>query len=75
MHILIVGGESMIIVNTDNTPVACYDDISPKEALRAYADENLPGSGTVFIFIDTDGAALMQWQGKKYTAFIYLEDF
>jgi hypothetical protein len=75
MHIFIVGGESMIIVNTDNTPVACYDVICPKEALRAYTDENLPGSGTAFIFIDSNGAALLQWQGKKYSAIIYLDDF
>jgi hypothetical protein len=65
----------MIIVNTDHIPVACYDVISPEEALRAYSDDNLPGSSVAFIYIDSDGTALMDWQGKKYDAIIYLENF
>ena len=65
----------MIIIAKGNTPVACYDDVSPEEALRAYADENLPGSFIADIFVNSEETATLEWENEKYYAMIYLENF
>lgn len=65
----------MIIVSVDNIPVACYDDVSPEQALRAYIEECLPGLLPRNILIDSSGSANYKWCGKIYDAKADLEFF
>lgn len=65
----------MIIVSENTVPVACYDDVSPQEALKAYVEDILAAANIFFIIVNSDGTASLSCHGKKYNAFIYLEDF
>jgi hypothetical protein len=65
----------MIIVVEDTIPVACYDDVSPEEALRAYISEFYPLSNISGILVNEAGEASLEWKGKIYNAVIYLENF
>jgi hypothetical protein len=65
----------MIIVMEDTIPVACYDGVSPQEAILAYIGEFLALSTLSNIIINIDGGASLYWNGKKYDAVIYLETF
>jgi hypothetical protein len=64
----------MIIVNEDTIPVACYDDVSPHEALRAYISEFIVLPNMSDILINREGTSSFEWKGKKYVAVIYLEN-
>jgi hypothetical protein len=65
----------MIIVSEDTIPVACYDDLSPKEALQAYISDYIPLSNMSNISINKEGSATLVWQRKRYDAAVYLENF
>jgi hypothetical protein len=65
----------MIIVSEDAIPVACYDEVSPLEALRAYISEYVTHSIITKLIVDSDGTVSLEWNRKKYAAVIYLDDF
>jgi hypothetical protein len=62
-------------VSVDNIPVACYDDVSPEQALRAYIDEYLPGLLPRNILIESCGTVNYKLHGKIYDARTDLEFF
>lgn len=64
----------MIIVSENTIPVACYDDVSTLEALRAYISEFLPLSNMPKILMNIEGATSLELKGKKYDAAIYPEN-
>jgi hypothetical protein len=55
----------MIIVTEDTVPVACYDDVSPHEALRAYISEIHTLPKHCYLLINNEGTATFKWRGKK----------
>jgi hypothetical protein len=65
----------MIIVTENTIPVACYDDVSPQEALHAYISKFLPSSNLSDILNSREEVPSFEWKKKIYNAVIYLESF
>jgi hypothetical protein len=65
----------MIFITENNIPVACYDGVSPMEALRAHIAEFHALANIPHGFIDREEGDLLVWKEKRYAAVICLENF